>query len=303
MDRFNYNQIFEKLREINYLVNTKPSAKTIRFFYLLRDDIFTSKDRAKFFDFIIPVVPVIDSSNSYDKFVEQFKKTEILRDFHKEFLQGISLYIDDMRILKNICTEYIVYYHRIQSTELDCNKLLAIIVYKNLFPKDFSDLQLNRGFVYSLFSQKESLIKDKVNELEAKIDNNNELIAETEREHCNNIDELDFLFLPPNYFNNLTINGQGIGHFKSNIELIQAVKKADKSSVLQNGRYLDAQANLSEWSKKNNDSEYIKRKNFIDLKKEEKTESIQNHTRELRKQIESLKGKLHRVLSRYTGAD
>ncbi|MBD5160793.1 MAG: hypothetical protein HDT14_01985 [Oscillibacter sp.] len=38
----------------------KHSAKytPLRFFYLLRDDIFDTKDRTKFFDYIVPVVPV-----------------------------------------------------------------------------------------------------------------------------------------------------------------------------------------------------------------------------------------------------
>ena len=63
------------MREVNRLVNNKlkEEGKTLRFFYLLKDDIFISKDRTKFFDFIIPVIPVVDSSNSYDKFIELFK--------------------------------------------------------------------------------------------------------------------------------------------------------------------------------------------------------------------------------------
>ncbi len=77
MDRFNVNSIFERLREVNTLVNIrlqKDNKKIIRFFYLLRDDIFVSKDRTKFFDYIIPVVPVLDSSNSYDQFLDLLKK-------------------------------------------------------------------------------------------------------------------------------------------------------------------------------------------------------------------------------------
>lgn len=64
IDRYNVNQIFVKLREINTLINNKRKKEKkvpIRFFYLLRDDIFISKDRTKFFDFIIPIVPVIDA--------------------------------------------------------------------------------------------------------------------------------------------------------------------------------------------------------------------------------------------------
>ena len=58
---------------------------------------------------------------------------------------------DDMRLLKNICNEFLIYYNQLDLTELDYNKMLAIITYKNLFPRDFSDLQLNKGFVYALF--------------------------------------------------------------------------------------------------------------------------------------------------------
>ena len=160
IDRFNANKIFERLREVNTLVNiqfqkeNKKDRRILRFFYLLRDDIFGSKDRTKFFDYIIPVVPVIDSSNSYDQFISHFKKSGLLEKFDESFLQGLSLYIDDMRLLKNIYNEFVIYFNRLNITDLNYNKMLAIITYKNLFPRDFADLQLNRGFVYTLFNKK-----------------------------------------------------------------------------------------------------------------------------------------------------
>ena len=49
IDRYNSVKIFQRLREINTLINRKNN-KTIRFFYLLRDDMFISKDRTKFFE-------------------------------------------------------------------------------------------------------------------------------------------------------------------------------------------------------------------------------------------------------------
>ena len=74
-----------------------------------------------------------------------------------------------MRLLKNIYNEFIIYFNRLNTTELDCNKMLAIITYKNLFPHDFSDLQLNRGFVYTLFSEKENFIKTEIEEINKRI--------------------------------------------------------------------------------------------------------------------------------------
>ena len=113
MDRFEMNHIFERLREINTLVNLHLQAekKTLKFLYLLRDDVFVSKDRTKFFDYIIPIVPVVDGSNSYDQFIEHLKNNNLQNELDSKFLQGLSLYVDDMRLLKNICNEFLVYYN------------------------------------------------------------------------------------------------------------------------------------------------------------------------------------------------
>lgn len=197
MDRFNANRIFERLREVNTLVNIqhqKEEKNSLRFFYLLRDDIFISKDRTKFFDYIIPVVPVVDSSNSYDQFITHFKKSGLFEKFEESFLQGLSLYIDDMRLLKNIYNEFLIYYNRLNTTELDYNKMLAIIAYKNLFPRDFSDLQLNQGFVYTLFSKKDEFIQAEVLGIKTKIEEKEHIIASSKSEHLISTRELNAAF-------------------------------------------------------------------------------------------------------------
>ena len=82
--------IFERLREVNTLVNIRLAQKkkhAIRFVFLLRDDIFISKDRTKFFDFIIPIVPILDGSNSYDQFIEHFSKMNLLHKFSLQFCE------------------------------------------------------------------------------------------------------------------------------------------------------------------------------------------------------------------------
>ena len=197
MDRFNANRIFERLREVNTLANIqlqKENKKVLRFFYLLRDDIFESKDRTKFFDFIMPVVPVIDGSNSYDQFISHFQKSGFFEKFDENFLQGISLYIDDMRLLKNIYNEFVIYYNRLNITELDCNKMLAMVAYKNLFPRDFADLQLNQGFVYTLFNNKELFIEEEVKSLTERISKIICQIDLAKNEHLKTIKELDAAF-------------------------------------------------------------------------------------------------------------
>lgn len=61
LDRLSDPKIFVHLRELNNLLNNDDAIKEkpIVFVYAVRDDIFSKEDRTKFFDFIIPVIPVI----------------------------------------------------------------------------------------------------------------------------------------------------------------------------------------------------------------------------------------------------
>lgn len=199
MDRFDIESIFERLHEINTLVNLHRKKKPIRFLYLLRDDIYMSKDRTKFFDFIIPVVPVIDASNSYNKLKEMLDKSALIEEFDDSFLQGISLYIDDMRLLLNIVNEFIIYFEELKVTEPNVNNMLAIITYKNLFPKDFCDLQLGRGYVATLFENKSSLISERRKQLTAQIEQAEDRLRKIDEEIANSEQEIDKIYSSPYY--------------------------------------------------------------------------------------------------------
>ena len=209
MDRYELEGIFERLREVNTLANIRLSNKgkpMIRFVFLLRDDLFVSKDRTKFFDYIIPVVPVVDSSNSYDQLIGYMEKNGFRSRFTEGFLQGLSLYIDDMRLLKNICNEFVIYYSRLGSTELDPNKMLAIIAYKNIFPRDFSQLQMNQGFVFSLFASKVDIIKKRTESLQQEIGVIDVSIQAAEKEHLISLREVDAVYIDQ-YFSGYSVHG------------------------------------------------------------------------------------------------
>ena len=185
MDRFNDVMIFERLREINQLINIgrrEAGDTPLRFFYVLRDDIFTTKDRTKFFDYILPVVPIIDGSNSYSELKTILHEEIDKKIIDTKFLQDISLYIDDMRILKNICNEFFVYNAHINETELGGNKLFAMITYKNVFPKDFSDLQLGKGYIYTVLDNKKHIVEAKIATLEKKVEQINGDLQKADRE-------------------------------------------------------------------------------------------------------------------------
>ena len=237
MDRFNSNVIFERLREVNNLVNVhkynkfknkkrhklinkifrrkEKQYKPLRFFYLLRDDVFVTKDRTKFFDYIIPIVPVLDGTNSYDQFIRHLKQGNILEKFDSTFLQRLALYIDDMRVLKNVYNEFLVYMYRLNNTDLNWNKMLAIIVYKNIFPRDFCNLQLGKGYVHELFEQKENLSKETIGKLEGEKQLIQEKITYINKENLTDVQELNDAYeakynrLPrDSWYNQLTQEGR-----------------------------------------------------------------------------------------------
>ncbi len=204
IDRFECVAIFERLREINYLVNIHRQRvffkKPLRFFYLLRDDVFSNKDRTKFFDYIIPIIPVIDGSNSADKLIDAFKSNNIQDRFSKSFINEISLFIDDMRILNNIVNEYLIYDDLINTTELVSEKMFAIIVYKNLFPNDFSKLHQNKGFVAFLFKHIDDYRQLKVKEICQEIEKCQDEQRYITSEIAESQDELEAI---SNYHNNI----------------------------------------------------------------------------------------------------
>jgi hypothetical protein len=185
----------EKIKDTDNDKNAQEvkDVKVLRFFYLLRDDVFVSKDRTKFFDYIIPIVPVVDGTNSYNQFIEHLDKNSLTEKFEKKFLQGISLYIDDMRLLKNVCNEFLIYYHRLNTTELNFNKMFAMITYKNLFPRDFSDLQNGQGYVKSLFDHKDEFVSSERGKILDLIDAKKKEIDACKSEQLVDVSELEII--------------------------------------------------------------------------------------------------------------
>lgn len=177
LDRYDNIEIFTKLRELNFLLNSfiksngnsKDKGRVVKFVYLLKDGLFFSKDRTKFFDFIMPIVPVVDSKTSEDKLIELLEGIDNTPD--RKVLMDISLYVDDMRLLRNIVNEYVIYSKVVplKKIDLDKNKLFALITFKNIFPEEFELLQKDEGIIVELFNKLEDFRKklkiEQVNEL------------------------------------------------------------------------------------------------------------------------------------------
>lgn len=194
LDRFRETEIFTKLREVNLLLNNseKTKRKEIVFVYAVRDDMFTDKERTKFFDFIIPVIPVINSSNSSEILLK--KKNEFKYKLSDNLIEDISFFIDDMRLLHNISNEFYLYSKKLNET-LNQDKLFAIITYKNIYPNDFMKLSYNEGDLYTIFNSKAIFIKNSVSEIDTEIEQYKDQIKEYESLFISNIQDLRLLYV------------------------------------------------------------------------------------------------------------
>ena len=182
LDRFDDTDIFVKLRELNEILNGYEVLKRrskVTFVYAVRDDLFEREaERTKFFDFIIPVIPVINSTNSDEvmKKILNIGKQEDKDNGKKDheisvdFVKLVYPFIGNMRVLINVVNEFWIYKRMLKkdsADKLDDEKIMALMIYKNLYPQDFAALEDERGVVKEAFEQKDKLMKiqgEKLNE-------------------------------------------------------------------------------------------------------------------------------------------
>lgn len=188
LDRFNSTSIFIKLREINTILNQYDVIKKkgkITFVYAVRDDLFQEEtERTKFFDFLIPVIPVINSTNSGEVMRNLLGMGEQKgddkeypeHDVSQKFVTLVSPYIGEMRILISIVNEFWIYKKTIkesQDVSLNDENMLALMIYKNLCPRDFSLLESENGDVKDAFRYKSEAcrrMQEKLNNEKTKLE-------------------------------------------------------------------------------------------------------------------------------------
>lgn len=189
LDRFEINSIelFTKLKHLNFALNSfketyaqfynndcvhrffhkKIVNENVKFLYLLRDGVFDAKNRLKFFDIIIPVIPFIDSVSSKQKLIYAFEEE---RNIDIRSISEAFSYINDMRQVNNIINEYDIYSSIITESNVgsEYENILAIIILKNVFPNEFDLLQQDKGYLYFILNKYNHLtneLRTQINEI------------------------------------------------------------------------------------------------------------------------------------------
>lgn len=189
IDRFDDLAIFEELRKLNDLLNMAPGIvgkegnKVVSFVYAVKDSIFAldresdqdsrevlGSGRVKFFDMIISVVPFISKFNAnemvakvFESELEQAKSTKEGQRF-SDLLLLAAPYIADMRLMISIRNDYLVMvqemgtpsFDKPSSLGLTCTGILAIAIYKNLYPLEYEDLRIHKGKLNELYDLHQS---------------------------------------------------------------------------------------------------------------------------------------------------
>lgn len=190
IDRFDNTRIFEDLKELNTILNQDPAneGRSICFVYAVRDSIFdtfgendvsesiNSEDgsyvrsenleranRTKFFDLIIPMVPFMSPTAAKGWISSEFKDEGIDR----RLIRLLARHVTDMRLIKNIHNEFLIFRSKLMpgkqeprgQSSLDVNRVLAMVAYKNMYPRDFEKLRLGTSRLDDIYRFKLQIVE------------------------------------------------------------------------------------------------------------------------------------------------
>jgi hypothetical protein len=197
-------KILTKLRELNTLINnSKKRVGKVTFLYAIKDDMFTNQEqRSKFFEFILSLPPIVnpitvgeEMREIHRRIVESSTVNKIYK-LDDDFIKGISIYIPNMRVLKNSFNDYLIMFSRIKSDKTDDQfkneNLFALCLYKQLFPQEYARLENKKGLIPIVMNRK-LCIADANAKADEKIAELEKLLKDSEKELSDSIDELKTL--------------------------------------------------------------------------------------------------------------
>ena len=296
LDRFENTNIFTKLREINILLNNSNLIKEkISFIYAISDDFFTDKkERVKFFEYMIPIIPFINYSNAEEQLKKLIKDSGLEENiFSDDFISDITPFIDDidMRLLVNIFQEFLVYKDIVGKINPVNEQLFAIITYKNIAPEDFNKLGSRQGKLFSLLNDKDEYIKVFIENIDKEIEEKENIIKKINKEYFENIEDLKKVYLFHIFKKIRSFEGSDIQIALKNFDSIikDGIVKYNDDSYY-NSRESDYPFNFSEIEKQvNSNLSYEERKELIQNKQNDEVERIKDEIKKLQQQKKAIK--------------
>ena len=296
LDRFENTNIFTKLREINILLNNSNLIKKkVSFIYAISDDFFTDKrERVKFFEYIIPIIPFVNYYNAEEQLKKLIKDSGLEENiFSDDFISDITPFIDDidMRLLVNIFQEFLVYKDIVGKINPVNEQLFAIITYKNIAPEDFNKLGSRQGKLFSLLNDKDKYVRNFIEEIDKEISEKEKNIERINNEYFENIEDLKKVYLFHIFKKIRSFEGSDIQIALKNFDSIikDGIVKYNDDSYY-NSRENDYPFNFSEIEKQvNSNLSYEERKELIQNKQNDEVERIKDEIKKLQQQKKAIK--------------
>jgi hypothetical protein len=201
IDRFNDSYIFETLRSLNTLLNAAPQIdnRPVRFIYAIKDSIFdhtglelegrkpdaaaaglpdpaqaesVRANRTKFFDLVVPVVPFITHRSARNLTAQILRGIE--HDVSDDLVDLAGRFVPDMRLLKNVRNEFVVFRGRVFSGDgeglgLSETDLFAMMLYKSTHLSDFEVIRLGKSRLDRLYDASRTLVVANLARLEREL--------------------------------------------------------------------------------------------------------------------------------------
>lgn len=142
-------------------------------------------NRTKFFDVVIPLVPFISHRNARELLDKALKKVNVT-GIDKPLVDVVARHATDMRLLQNMCNEYVVFAERLLNgdqvaPDLDASKLFALVAYKNFHLTDFELITRRASSLDALYEYKLDLVRTNIAALQVR---QRELLAQTEADRA-----------------------------------------------------------------------------------------------------------------------
>lgn len=187
------------------------TGRPLRFVYALRDSVFEKLDaetaaaaaqdgqridaaaaetmranRTKFFDIVISIVPFISHRNARDLLAKMLDKRGIT-DIEPRLVNIIAQHCTDMRLMRNMCNEYLVFAERLMEPNppykpapgMNASHLFALVAYKNFHLSDFENITRRASALDRLYELHQKLVRDNIDARDAQ---KRHLLAEPERD-------------------------------------------------------------------------------------------------------------------------
>lgn len=170
LDRLPNLKIFNKLRELNYLLNNSENVKKkVTFVYCISDSIISDyEERTKFFDKIITLQPFLTQENVKKHLQELITKKP--NDTVSEYVHDMSTYITESRLFNSIKADYQERVKDMGDNILNNIKIMTLCIYKNLYYFDYNQLNTKSACISKCFNLIELIKQDIRNQKQKDID-------------------------------------------------------------------------------------------------------------------------------------